>query len=73
MSTATCSVEGHVSSLCRVAAGWVPFRIITGEQHDVWTVNNETAYHEDGHHPDVPVGDRSVPLRHTAGPLSLDS
>ena len=48
-------------------------RNITGEQHDVWTVNTETAYHEDGRHPDAQAGDRSIPVRHTAGPLSPDS
>ena len=48
-------------------------RNIAGEQHDVWTVNTETAYHEDGRHPEAQAGDRSIPVCHTAGPLSPDS
>ena len=37
------------------------------------TVNTETAYHEDGHHPDTQAGDRSTQVRPTVGPLSPDS
>ncbi len=37
------------------------------------TVNTEIAYREDGRHPDAQAGDRSIPLRHTAGSLSPDS
>ena len=37
------------------------------------TVNTEIAYREDGRHPDAQAGDRSIPLRHTAGSLSPGS
>ena len=43
-------------------------RNIVGGQHDVWTVNTETAYHEEGQHPDAQAGDRSVPVRKVSSP-----
>ena len=46
-------------------------RNIVGGQHDVWTVNTETAYHEEGQHPDAQAGDRSVPVRKVSSPGRL--
>ncbi len=48
-------------------------RNIVGERHDVWMVNTATASHEESRHPDAQAGGRSVPVRHTAGSLPLDS
>ena len=46
-------------------------RNIVGGQHDVWTVNTETTYHEEGQHPDAQAGDRSVPVRKVSSPGRL--
>ncbi|HJT20601.1 MAG TPA: FAD-dependent oxidoreductase [Nitrospira sp.] len=38
-------------------------RNILGERHDVWAVNTEKEYHEEGRTPSPSAGDRMVPVR----------
>lgn len=47
-------------------------RNITGERYDVWAVNTEMEYHEEGRTAEPTVGDRLVPTRVVERPLSPD-
>jgi hypothetical protein len=38
-------------------------RNVVGERHDVWSVNTEMEYHEEGQTPDFKTGDRGVPVQ----------